>query len=162
MKLETMLRNLKISFMKLGNRLGDMDKYMEGEAGEGLKILFGIVLFVLVLLLIVAFDKMENRRFRRWNNRYGMLDDYAVPWRTVVPWHKMGSKWFDKRRAESGNVNTGSGRYKDPYGSGMNGGFGKGFGNSYGGFAHGDHRRGKGNFGDGRGSGAQNFSNGPR
>ena len=143
--------------------LASLGNYSQGEAGEGLMILVGVALFVLLLLLIMAFDKLENIRFKRWNEAYGMLEDYAVPWRTIIPWHKMGSKWFERRCAESGKTaNTGSGRYKDPYGSGMNGGFGKGFGNSYGGFAHGDHRRGKGTFGDGRGSGSQNFSNGPR
>lgn len=144
-------------------KLANLEKYMNGETGEGLMLLAGIALVVVLILVVLIFDRVENLRFKLWNDRYGMLENYAVPWRTIVPWHRIGSRWFERKRAASGAaVPGGPDRYKDPYKSGMNGGFGKGFGNSYGGFAHGDHRRGKGNFGDGRGSGASNYSSGPR
>ena len=63
------------------------------EVTRTFAIIGAIVLF---LLVIVIFGAVEKARFRGWYGRNGDMDKPMRPWRTIIPWHRMGSKWCDK------------------------------------------------------------------
>ena len=90
-------------------KMEHLEKYLHGEAGEGLMILAGITLFLLLILFLLIFDKVENIRFKHWFNRYGMLELVGKPWRTIVPWHRAGSKWYRNALQKVDAVNGGAG-----------------------------------------------------
>ena len=52
---------------------------------------------VLLIVLILIFDRMENVRFKAWQERNSAYDTPLRPWRTIVPWHRVGSKWYEAR-----------------------------------------------------------------
>ena len=58
-------------------------------------VIIGAVLLLIVLLLI--FDRMENVRFKKWLERNSIYDTPLSPWRTIVPWHRTGSRWYEAR-----------------------------------------------------------------
>ena len=58
-------------------------------------MIIGAVLLLIVLLLI--FDRMENVRFKKWLERNSIYDTPLSPWRTLVPWHRVGSRWYEAR-----------------------------------------------------------------
>lgn len=60
-------------------------------------VIIGAVLLLIVLLLI--FDRMENVRFKKWLERNSIYDTPLSPWRTLVPWHRVGSRWYEARTA---------------------------------------------------------------
>ena len=55
----------------------------------------GAVLLLIVLILI--FDRIENARFNAWVKRNSVYDTPLSPWRTIVPWHRTGSRWYEAR-----------------------------------------------------------------
>lgn len=73
-----------------------------GEAAEGLQTLAIIAAVLLLILAISIFSAIENSRFRGWYKRNSMLDTPLSPWRTLVPWHRVGSKWFNDRAGDLG------------------------------------------------------------
>ena len=52
---------------------------------------------VLLIVLILIFDRMENVRFKAWQERNSAYDTPLTPWRTLVLWHRVGSKWYEAR-----------------------------------------------------------------
>lgn len=58
-------------------------------------LIIGAVVLLIVLLLI--FDRIENARFNAWLKRNSVYDTPVSPWRTIVPWHRTGSKWYKTR-----------------------------------------------------------------
>ena len=58
-------------------------------------VIVGAVLLLIVLILI--FDRMENVRFKAWLERNSVYDTPLKPWRTLVPWHRTGSRWYEAR-----------------------------------------------------------------
>ena len=52
---------------------------------------------LLLILLILIFDRMENVRFNAWMKRNSVYDTPLKPWRTIVPWHRTGSRWYEAR-----------------------------------------------------------------
>ena len=73
------------------------EQHRREEITESL-IVFAVFAAVtmLVALHFVA-EKVDNRRFARWREESTILGDRAVPWRTVFPWHRVGSKWYKRR-----------------------------------------------------------------
>ena len=120
-----------------------LEKYLHGEAGEGLMIVAGIALLLLLIVAILIFDKVENLRFKHWCDRYGMTEPPVVPWRTIIPWHKTGSKWYQNHSdALSLDLHGKGDRLRYPQG--------KMSGNSF--AIHSAKRGGGGSFGDGSGN----------
>ena len=66
-------------------------------AGEGRIVLAVLAVIFLPIIFHLVAEKVDNFRFRRWYNRYGLLEQHAVPWRTVFFWHRAGSKWYQLR-----------------------------------------------------------------
>lgn len=62
-------------------------------------LVIGAVLLLIVLILI--FDRIENARFNSWVKRNSLYDTPVSPWRTIVLWHRVGSKWYEARTAGS-------------------------------------------------------------
>ena len=58
-------------------------------------LIIGAILLLIVFLLI--FDRIENARFNAWLERNSIYDTPLRPWRTIVPWHRVGSKWYKRR-----------------------------------------------------------------
>ena len=58
-------------------------------------VIIGAILLLIVLILI--FDRIENVRFNAWLKRNSVYDTPLNPWRTLVPWHRVGSKWYEVR-----------------------------------------------------------------
>ena len=74
---------------------------LTSEAAEGMKTLVIVAAVILLILVVSIFSAIENARFRSWYKQNSMLDT-PYPWRTIVPWHRMGSKWFNSRAGEIG------------------------------------------------------------
>ena len=124
---------------------------------EGMQLVMVFAAVIVGIALLLIFDKIEETRFRRWRNRYGYMEKPLKPWRTLVLWHRTGSRWYRNRvdGVDPIDGRLGTNRAKDPYSSydspfRIRGGYSK------------RDRRGGGNFGDGRGSGASNYSSGPK
>ena len=58
-------------------------------------LIIGAILLLIVFLLI--FDRIENARFNAWLERNSIYDTPLRPWRTIVPWHRVGSRWYEAR-----------------------------------------------------------------
>lgn len=58
-------------------------------------MIIGVVILLVVLILI--FDRIENARFNAWLRRNSIYDTPVSPWRTIVPWHRAGSRWYETR-----------------------------------------------------------------
>ena len=58
-------------------------------------LIIGAVLLLIVLILV--FDRIENARFNAWLGRNSIYDTPVSPWRTLVPWHRTGSRWYEAR-----------------------------------------------------------------
>ena len=58
-------------------------------------LIIGAILLLIVFLLI--FDRIENARFNAWLERNSIYDTPLKPWRTIVPWHRTGSRWYEAR-----------------------------------------------------------------
>ena len=56
-------------------------------------LIIGAVLLLIVLILV--FDRIEIARWNSWVKRNSMYDTPLRPWRTLVPWHRTGSKWYE-------------------------------------------------------------------
>ena len=52
---------------------------------------------VLLIVFLLVFDRIENARFNAWLERNSIYDTPLSPWRTLVPWHRTGSKWYKAR-----------------------------------------------------------------
>ena len=52
---------------------------------------------ILLIVLILIFDRIENARFNAWLKRNSVYDTPLSPWRTLVPWHRTGSRWYEAR-----------------------------------------------------------------
>ena len=59
---------------------------------------------LLLILLILIFDRMENVRFNAWMKRNSVYDTPLKPWRTLVLWHRTGSKWYEARMEGSADL----------------------------------------------------------
>lgn len=71
--------------------------YERDHAAEG-RIAFSILAVIVFLILFhLISEKIDNRRFKRWYERYGITDPIIVAWRTLIPWHRAGSKWYNRR-----------------------------------------------------------------
>ena len=70
---------------------------LTGEATEGLRTVAIVAALLFLILAASIFSASEKSRFRRWYNRNSMLDQPMSPWRTIVPWHRAGSKWYQDR-----------------------------------------------------------------
>lgn len=75
----------------------DGEKHRQANATEGLIVFSIIAALTLPILLHMIAEKVDNRRFVRWYNKYGTLDLHTVPWRTAFFWHRAGSKWYKVR-----------------------------------------------------------------
>lgn len=69
---------------------------LSGAPAEVTRTFAIIGAIVLLLLVIVIFGAVEKARFRGWYGRNGDMDKPMRPWHTIIPWHRMGSKWCDK------------------------------------------------------------------
>ena len=56
-------------------------------------LIIGAVLLLIALVLI--FERIENARFNSWVKRNSVYDTPLKPWRTLVPWHCVGSRWYE-------------------------------------------------------------------
>lgn len=116
---------------------------LSGAPEEVVRAFTIVVAVAAVLLVIVIFDRVENVRFKRWYNSYGVLELEGMLWRTIVPWHKTGSKWYLRRiETPSPVLNGKEDRIRNPQG--------KMSGNSF--AIHAAKRGGGGSFGDGSGN----------
>ena len=75
----------------------DAESHRRANVTEGVTVIVIIALFVVPFLFHQIAEKVDNRRFKRWYNRYGLLDMPPVPWRTVILWHRKGTKWYNVR-----------------------------------------------------------------
>ena len=75
----------------------DAENHRRANVTEGVIVIAISALFVVPFLFHQIAEKLDNWRFRRWYNRYGLLDSPAVPWRTVFLWHRRGTKWYNMR-----------------------------------------------------------------
>ena len=136
-----------------------LSHHQTDAVADGMQLVIGFAAVIVLLTLFLIFDKVEEDRFKRWRDAYGYMEQPLVPWRTLVPWHKTGSRWFLKRFGGTdpleGRLSTS--RCKDPYSS-----YDSPFGNRHGSYTKEVHLRGKGTFGDGRGNATSNYSSGPK
>ena len=70
---------------------------LTAEEMQAMQPLVIIVAVILLIVLILIFDRIENVRFNAWLKRNSVYDTPLSPWRTLVPWHRTGSKWYEAR-----------------------------------------------------------------
>lgn len=78
----------------------DAESHRRANVTEGVAVIAVIALFVVPFLFHQIAERVDNWRFRRWYNRYGLLDMPPVPWRTVFLWHRKGTKWYNIRMSD--------------------------------------------------------------
>lgn len=88
-----------------------------GEDYEGLLTLIIIGAILLLLIAIMIFDKMESVRFHLWFKENGDLE-HPDPWRTIVPWHRAGSRWYNVRTG--GSIHGGNKKSNKEHAAEMN------------------------------------------
>lgn len=75
----------------------------DGESHRRANVLEGVItisvvgVIVLPIFIHLIGEKIDKRRFKRWYDDYGVTDPSVVPWRTVFFWHRVGSKWYERR-----------------------------------------------------------------
>ena len=72
---------------------------LTAEEMQAMMPLVIIVAVILLIVLILIFDRIENARFNAWVKRNSVYDTPLSPWRTIVPWHRTGSRWYEARTA---------------------------------------------------------------
>ena len=75
----------------------DGESHRRANVTEGVIVIAVIAAFVIPFLIHQIAERIDNVRFKRWYDNYGLLDPPAVPWRTVFLWHRKGSKWYNVR-----------------------------------------------------------------
>ena len=70
---------------------------LTAEEMQAMQPLVIIVAVILLIVLILIFDRIENARFNAWVKRNSIYDTPLSPWRTIVPWHRTGSRWYEAR-----------------------------------------------------------------
>lgn len=74
---------------------------LTSETIEAMIPLMIIAACILVIVIILLVDASENSRIRRWVDRNAGLEIPMTRWRTIIPWHREGSRWFIKRCGDS-------------------------------------------------------------
>lgn len=75
----------------------DGESHRQANVTEGVIVIAIIAAFVIPFLVHQFAEKIDNLRFKRWYDTYGMIDPTIVPWRAVFFWHRRGSKWYNVR-----------------------------------------------------------------
>lgn len=70
---------------------------LSSETMETMLPLAIIAAVVLLIVLILLIDAGEDARMRRWVDRNSGLEIPMTRWRTIIPWHREGSRWYVKR-----------------------------------------------------------------
>ena len=75
----------------------DVERHRQSVAKEGTIAFAVIAALMLPVLIHMVGETVDKRRFRRWREDCTVLEDRAVPWRTLFFWHRVGSRWYRKR-----------------------------------------------------------------
>lgn len=75
----------------------DGESHRRANVTEGVIMISIVFAFSLPVVIHWIGEKVDKRRFKRWYDNYGITDPSVVPWKTVFFWHRVGSKWYEKR-----------------------------------------------------------------